>query len=208
MQNKSSETTIERSPQREGEQEAQLRLPPLGRMESVEVDQDAVLMEIQGGAVLVDKDMVETLSQHSWSIGAIGYAVGYISSKYKRSGMVPGSGGMYMHRFIMGDIRGVVYDHKNGIKLDNRRSNLRRATHSENHRNTPKYKTYRGSGTSSNYKGVSLRTDTRRWKAYIKTSTGQLSLGSYATEEEAALAYNKAAVIHFGEFAKLNDIIT
>lgn len=180
--------------------EAQLSLPLHGKMESVEVDQDSVLMEIHGGAVLVDKDMVEMLSKHTWHTNHEGYA----RTNYPRAH--PGKRGVLMHRLIMGDVKGIEYDHKNRIRLDNRRANLRAATRSENNQNSAKRPRYKGVPTSSKYKGVSWQPSKRKWWAYIGTGKNFKHLGRYATEELAAEAYNKAAIVRFGEFARLNEI--
>jgi hypothetical protein len=59
---------------------------------------------------------------------------------------------------------------------------------------------------SSNYRGVCF--DVNRWKATIfsKKAGGRIFLGSFATEIEAAEAYNKKAIELNGESAKLNVI--
>jgi hypothetical protein len=101
-----------------------------------------------------------------------------------------------------------LVDHINGDKLDNRRSNLRLATRTENEANKLKRRTHAGKATSSRYKGVTKNNDKKRskpWRAHITNKDDGLTyLGSFATEVEAAKAYNKAALEMFGEFAKLN----
>lgn len=94
-------------------------------------------------------------------------------------------------------------DHINGLKDDNRIINLREATVSENARNRTKQK----SVTSSKYKGVVL-VDGKRWCAQIKTGSKNRYLGSYDLEEEAALAYNIAAIESFEGYAKINTLPT
>jgi AP2 domain len=91
-------------------------------------------------------------------------------------------------------------DHRNRNGLDNQRKNLRPATKAENARNLPAMRKV----ATSRYKGVSLHTLNGRWRARIKTDTGRVSLGVYATEEEAARAYDAAARVYHGEFAYLN----
>lgn len=101
-----------------------------------------------------------------------------------------------------------LVDHINGDKLDNRRSNLRLATRTENEANKLKRRTHGGKATTSRYKGVSMNRDKARkkpWRAHITNKDQGLTyLGSFATEVEAAKKYNEAALEMFGEFAKLN----
>ena len=88
---------------------------------------------------------------------------------------------MFMHVLLMGG-RGV--DHKNGNGLDNRRENLRFATHSQNCRNSKKPRT-----SGQKYKGVvPPRRRTRCWKIRIRVDGKQKEFGRYATELEAAIA--------------------
>lgn len=100
---------------------------------------------------------------------------------------------LYMHSLILG-AKGC--DHVNGDGLDNRRENLRTATPTENNRN-------RRPIGASRFKGVSPR-KSGTFRAAIKVAGKTLWLGVFSTEEEAARAYDAAAVEHFGEFAWLN----
>ena len=84
-------------------------------------------------------------------------------------------------------------------KLNNTTENLRWATPKEQCRNISAR-----SNTSSQYKGVSWNKFHSRWTAYITRNVKQTHLGYFQSEEEAALTYNKEAIEHFGEFAKLN----
>ncbi len=109
-----------------------------------------------------------------------------------------------MHRLILelpsyADMR-VDVDHVNGDGLDNRRANLRITTRAQNLANSG------GREGSSTYKGVSFESQTSRWKAQITVDGRNRSLGRYDTEEEAATAYNLAAVEAWGEHARLNDV--
>jgi hypothetical protein len=61
-------------------------------------------------------------------------------------------------------------------------------------------------GTTSIYKGVSYQPERCKWVAYIDVNRKRFVLGRYTTQEDAAIAYNKAALFHFGERAQLNKI--
>jgi hypothetical protein len=92
-------------------------------------------------------------------------------------------------------------DHIDGDGLNNRLENLRLATTTNNNRNQRKRT---GRTYSSQYKGVSYRQDRDTWLAAIGVDYKRVKLGTYPTEEEAAKAYDVAALQFFGEFARLN----
>lgn len=139
----------------------------------------------KGQFALVDEADFERLSQSSWSYGSGGYAERRIGGRLQR-----------MHEAII-RCDGLT-DHADGNKLDNRRSNLRAATPSQSMANT------RARGASG-FKGVTFYRGrggnyARPWMARL----GKKSLGYYATPEEAAQAYDAAAAIAYGSFARLN----
>lgn len=88
-------------------------------------------------------------------------------------------------------------DHINGIKHDNRISNLRVATHSQNCWNKPKQ-----SNNTSGFKGVTFHKTTCKYHARICANKKSISLGYYQTAEEASNAYVKAAGELHGQFAQ------
>ena len=107
----------------------------------------------------------------------------------------------YFHSYVaekMG-IESKFIDHIDGNGLNNQRSNLRSCNHSLNAMNSKKRP-----NTTSVYKGVS-KLSGGKWKAQIELNQKSLYLGSFITEEEAALAYNQKAKELFGEYARLND---
>jgi hypothetical protein len=109
-----------------------------------------------------------------------------------------------MHRHILGLSQGdPEVDHVNGDRLDNRRANLRfPPTRSEAMANQAKQQRL----TSSRYKGVTWSKYAKRWSAQIKINRKMRYLGYFDTQEEAALAYNAAAIEVWGEFAHPNVV--
>lgn len=108
-----------------------------------------------------------------------------------------------LSRLIMKAERGFFVDHINGNRLDNRRSNLRACTPRESSLNRGRHK-----DTLSKYKGVSLNKSSYKnkpWRARIFDKK-EIHIGSFATQEEAARAYNKMATMLYREFASLNKI--
>lgn len=91
-------------------------------------------------------------------------------------------------------------DHIDRNKQNNKINNLREATQTQQNQNS-----CAKSNNKSGYKGVRKHVS-GKWHAYIKVDNKQISLKYYDTKEEAALAYNEAALKYFGEFAYLNVI--
>lgn len=106
----------------------------------------------------------------------------------------------YMHRVIMGAGQKQEVDHINRNGLDNRRENLRLCSRAENSRNraTDRDK------ASSRFKGVSYSPRNKKYVAMICHEGKNSHLGTYASETDAASAYDRAAALLFGQFARLN----
>lgn len=90
-------------------------------------------------------------------------------------------------------------DHINRDKLDDRWSNLRLATRSQNMANVALR-----SNSTSGFIGVTFDKARGKWRAQIRIDGRKVNLGRYATAEEAARVYDAAAVDSFGGFAQLN----
>jgi len=93
-------------------------------------------------------------------------------------------------------------DHINGDTMDNRKSNLRICTHIENSWNSAKPKGKR----TSKYKGVDFMKNEGKYRARIKVNYKEINLGCFLLEDDAAEAYNKAAIKYYKNFSLLNEI--
>lgn len=98
----------------------------------------------------------------------------------------------------VGDIpEGMVIDHINGNRLDNRLCNLRVATPTQNNQN------HRPRKSKSGLKGVVWHGHAKAWQARIKINGKEKSLGLYKNKLLAYDAYVANAIQSFGEFARL-----
>lgn len=133
----------------------------------------------KGKQFIFDKDDYDKIKNYCWQISK-GYVVTRDKGKY-----------ISFHVFIMGKKDGFVIDHINQKKNDNRKSNLRYATKSQNGINTKKK-------IKGVYKGK------KRWYARITVNKEIIELGSYKTKEEAMIARQQAEIKYFGEFSPLS----
>lgn len=108
---------------------------------------------------------------------------------------------MRMHRLIMDAKDGQKVDHINRNTLDNRKSNLRFVTQSQNMMNAVIRKT-----NTSGFKGVCFVSREGKWLATIWKDGKQKWLGYFKDKKDAAQAYNKAALELHGQYALLNKI--
>lgn len=153
----------------------------------------------RGQFALVDEVLFDGFSRYVWQCSDDGYATraDYISKGNQRV--------VFLHCEVFGAHDCDEVDHKNRVRLDCRRENLRPATRAQNGANTTK-RAYRvGIAASSKYKGVMWEDGLNPWRACIRVNGKLISLGKYATEHEAAVAYDCAALYYRGgEFAHTN----
>ena len=145
----------------------------------------------QGKFAIVDAADFEWLSKQKWYAKKDWHTYYAFSSK-----------GISMHRQILGLKKGdgKLTDHKNGNGLDDRRSNIRVCTCSENSQNLHKLK----KGKSCEYQGVHKHRRTGQWRARIKKNQKLIHIGLFADPEEAARVYDRKALELFGPDAKTN----
>jgi len=144
----------------------------------------------------VDDQWFDYLNQWKWYFSPTGYAARTEFVNGKRTGKT-----ILMHRVIANIPEDKFTDHINFDKLDNRRCNLRMCnkSQSEQHKHLQ-------SNNTSGFKGVGWDKRLSKWRSYIMINARQIYLGSFKEIKKAALAYNKAAILYFGNFAKLNII--
>ena len=93
-------------------------------------------------------------------------------------------------------IIGKNYDHINRNSMDNRKSNLRLATQSENMKNRKKFK-----NNMSGITGVYFHKNTSKWEARISNDFKVVYLGRFDNKDEAIKARLNAELEYYGEFA-------
>ena len=158
-----------------------------------------VEIPLTGGEVaLIDLDDWPLVSQYTWSASRERWATYAVASwdrvNHRRAHI-------RMHRLIVGAQPGQQIDHWDHNGLDNRRTNLRMATPSQNAANN------RPTSGRSGYKGVSWHKQCGKWVATITVDRRSRHLGLFEDPWEAAQAYNAAAVEAWGEFAYVNTRI-
>jgi hypothetical protein len=146
----------------------------------------------QGLYARVDASDYPWLSRHNWCAKHDGHT--YYAMR-RRHGKV-----IYMHQEIMLPAEGYVVDHINGHGWDNCRRNMRICTRNQNMRNRAKCTR----PCTSPYKGVSRNRKTGQCIARIGYKGEKIYLGTFKTDREAARAYDRAAVLFHGPYARLN----
>jgi hypothetical protein len=151
----------------------------------------------KGKVALVDDEDFEYLSQWKWFYHNKGYA-----ARNKNTGNRVGRGSYLMHKVIMNTPDGMETDHINGDKVDNRKSNLRICSKSENIMNSKIRK-----DNTSGYKGVCWHIGHKKYCVSICKDKKIRHVGYYEKISDAVLAYNNAAIELFGEYARLNNVV-
>lgn len=140
---------------------------------------------------LIDEIDLDPIRDYNWCLNN-GYLYG-VNGKYI---------GQLFHRMIaerMGLDLSNEIDHIDGDILNNKRNNLRSATHSQNMFNRKKQK-----NNTSGYRGVSWHKRAKRWSAYIRYQKKLIHLGYFDGLIQAAKTRDRAALKYHGEFVRLN----
>ena len=154
----------------------------------------------QGKIALVDDADYTYLNQYKWY--AANANCTYYAVRMSRD-LRPKRQPIYMHRVILNAPDSLDIDHLNGDGLDNRRSNIRLCTRSQNIR----HKRIR-SDSKSRFKGVNLRKGKKNpYVAYIQLNGKKAHLSCHQTAEAAARVYDEAALKYHGDFALTNEML-
>lgn len=148
-----------------------------------------------GMVAQVDDEDYDAVAAHNWHARRRGH-VFYVRRNVRRPDGAKTK--QYLHRFVMGPGRAI--DHVDGNGLNNQKSNLRFATDSQNQAN----RHHLPPTKSSRFRGVTYHRGINRWQASIKVRGQSIYLGCFESETDAAAAYDRAALTHFGEFARTN----
>ena len=149
-----------------------------------------IIKAVCGKDIIVDDADLNRLIEHSWYIKSARntfYAFTLINGKEIR-----------MHILILNiSDKKQQIDHKDGNGLNNSKTNLRPCTHGQNGQNKSGY-------GKSKYKGVTL--ESGKWRARLIINGKKTSLGTFAKEEDAANAVNKAIEESGNSFYRRNII--
>ena len=152
----------------------------------------------KGKSAIVDDEDYEWLIQWKWQaykIRHMWYAVRFPKKPNGKGTTIS------MHREILGKKAARITDHLNRNGLDNRRENLKPCIHQANAVNTNR------KGMTSRYFGVCASGfPIHSWEAQVWRNKRRVTLGTFQTECEAALAYNAATFELYGAEARLNDV--
>lgn len=152
----------------------------------------AYIQMTQGFEAIIDADMVPVVSAFNW------WPKKDKRSTYARTRENYKSETIYLHRLILGAPENLQVDHKNCNGLDNRKENLRLATHQQNmHNCRPQI------NNSSGFKGVKKHKGSGKWVASITLNNETIYLGIFPTAELASDAYVLASENLHGEFGRV-----
>lgn len=153
----------------------------------------------KGQFTFVDKEDFERVNQFKWY--ALQDRIGFYAERKEKDKDGKFTIHLKLQNYIMHPPKGMIVDHINGDKLDNRKINLRVCTYSQNqmNRKVPV-------NNKTGYKGVDFYKKNGKFRAMIFVSSKRLFIGYYDTAKEAAKAYNLKAIECFGAYAKENKI--
>ena len=153
----------------------------------------------KGKYAIVDPEDYERLNRYKWYANKCGKT--FYASRTVRTGKKKKRININMHREILNPPHPLVVDHINRNSLDNRKANLRPATHAQNSINR---KYIKRKDSLSKYNGVSWHKPRKKWQVQICFNGIHKTIGYFEDETEAAKEYDEAAKKYHKEFAVTN----
>lgn len=147
----------------------------------------------QGKVSIVDDEIFDELNRHKWFARPNGFGKFYAA---RSSGKEDNYEIVLMHRYILNTPKGMVGDHINGNTLDNRKSNLRNTTYSQNSMNRKANKT-----NISGMKNITI-TKYGTYSVIIGIKRKCVFYKTFKSLEEAIKAREEALNKYHGEFAR------
>lgn len=156
----------------------------------------------RGKYAIVDDEDFDRLNRHKWQAVTMKFKESEVWYARRMTSLKDGPRkAVFMHREVTGAVMPMVVNHRDFDGLNNQKSNLDVTSYSANARWKRK-----APGTSSRFKGVTWNKSEGRWMTTIRFGGGSRTLGYFDDEEEAALMYDVAAQILFGDEAFINGV--
>lgn len=145
----------------------------------------AIIFFDSGEETIIDLEDLDFIIGHKWYCNAWNYAETKIDGK-----------ACMMQSLLIDNPQNMIIDHKNRNTLDNRKSNLRLVTKSQNAMNTKV-----PANNTSGVMGVCYNKKQDKWRAYITINQQQINLGYYKEFNEAVKNRLLGEKKYFGEYA-------
>lgn len=159
------------------------------------VDDYVIMYTSKGVQFLVDLEDFEKIRKYYWSNDQDGYFVHSFrdNDKHKK---------IKLHRFIMNCPDNMVVDHIHGkeSRFDNRKSNLRLATVSQNGMNRAT-----NVNNTSGVTGICWHKQTNKWIVRIQVNKKRVNLGLFDNFNDAVKARKEAEEKYYGEWSYDNS---
>jgi hypothetical protein len=165
---------------------------PRNTFKPIRIDGERAYVTLsQGYEAIIDFSDLDLVSNFNW------YCLKSRNTVYAKRNIYGTRSSISLHRFLMGDPKGLEVDHIDLNGLNNTRGNLRVATRRQNSANAKKPST-----NTSGYKGVSWCRKSNKWVSQIWVNGENIKLGRFEDVKDAHLAYCDAVSKYRGDFGR------